>query len=85
MNWVSFITGGMTVILTYALFTSGQDEELEEEIISSGSENTDFVVNGPSGRQVILSCQSCRKLKRHKEIEPNVYQCTRCKRHVDLR
>lgn len=46
---------------------------------------SNFVVNGPAGRYVTLSCQTCRKLKRHKEIETDLYQCVTCKRQVDLR
>ena len=84
MNWVSFITGGMTVILAIALFTSGSEEDVEVDIVESVPEG-DFVINGSSGRHVVLSCQTCRKLKRHKEIQTNLFQCTKCKRHVDLR
>jgi hypothetical protein len=84
MNWISFFTGGMTVILAFALFTGGQEDDMEVEIIDPVSEG-DLVVNGLSGRQVTLSCQTCRKLKRHKEIQPNLFQCIKCKRHVDLR
>lgn len=84
MNWVSFITGGITVIFAIALFTSGPDEDVEDEIIEAVSES-DLVVDGSIGRHVTLSCQTCRKLKRHKEIHTNLFQCTKCKRHVDLR
>jgi acetyl-CoA carboxylase beta subunit len=84
MSWVSFITGGMTVIFGIVLFTSGPEEEMEEEIIEPTSES-DFEEDGPSGRHVTLSCQTCRKLKRHKEIQNNLFQCIKCKRHVDIR
>jgi acetyl-CoA carboxylase beta subunit len=82
MSWVSFITGGMTVLMVYALFSSAQEEDL---VIEDDNQDADLIVNGPTGRHVTMSCQSCRKLKKHKEIEPNLYQCTKCKRHVDLR
>jgi acetyl-CoA carboxylase beta subunit len=82
MSWVSFISGGFTVLFAYALFSSNRDDEVEEEHDES---DTDLVVNGPAGRHVMLSCQTCRKLKRHKEIEKDLYQCTKCKRQVDLR
>lgn len=81
MSWVSFISGGISVLVAYALFSSSNKEEMQEEL---GLE-TDLVVNGPAGRTVTLSCQTCRKLKRHREIEPDLYQCTKCKRHTDLR
>jgi hypothetical protein len=83
MSLVSFITGGMTVIMAYALFSNGQSDEMDEEgIIETES---DLVVNGPGGRHVVMSCQTCRKLKKHKEIKSDLYQCTKCKRQVDLR
>jgi acetyl-CoA carboxylase beta subunit len=81
MSWISYITGGMTVILAYAFYAVGMDDE-EEEL---GAVENNVVVNDFSGRYVTLSCQTCRKLKRHKEVEPNLFQCTRCKRHVDIR
>lgn len=83
MSWVSFICGGMTVLISYALFTSKKDEEVEM-IPVAGTIRNDLVVSSSTGRYV-LSCQTCRKLKSHKEIEPNLYQCTKCKRYVDLR
>jgi acetyl-CoA carboxylase beta subunit len=81
MSLVSFITGGMTVIMAYAFYKIGMDDE-EEEL---GVEEYSEVVNDFFARYVTLSCQSCRKLKRHKEVEPNLFQCTKCKRHVDIR
>jgi hypothetical protein len=79
MSWVSFITGGLSVILAYAFFSAGDDEEVE--ILEPGN---GLVVNGVSKRFFQISCQTCRKLKNHREIEPNVYECTRCKRVTDL-
>jgi acetyl-CoA carboxylase beta subunit len=67
--------------LAYALYSVGMDSEEEFEEVPESS----VIVNDFSGRHVTLSCQSCRKLKRHKEVEPNLFQCTKCKRHVDLR
>ncbi|WP_419954759.1 hypothetical protein ACN6MT_03090 [Neobacillus niacini] len=81
MSWISYITGGMTVILAYAFYVVGMDDE-EEELLS---EENNVGLNDFSGRHVTLSCQTCRKLKRHKEVEPNLFQCTKCKRHVDIR
>jgi hypothetical protein len=82
MSWVSFVSGGITVLLAYAMLTS--DEE-ETEIETAAESETDLVVNDFSGRYVTLSCQTCRKLKKHKEVQPGLFQCTKCKRHVDLR
>ncbi|MFP7300516.1 hypothetical protein [Neobacillus niacini] len=81
MSWISYITGGMTVILAYAFYSVGMEDE-EEEL---GEEENNVVVNDLSGRYVTLSCQTCRKLKRHKEVKLNLFQCTKCKRHVDIR
>jgi hypothetical protein len=83
MSWVSFITGGMTVLIAFAMFTVIDKEEMELE--SNTSERNELIVNHSTGMYVTLSCQTCRKLKRHKVIETNLYQCTKCKRHVDLR
>ncbi|PED29441.1 hypothetical protein [Bacillus cereus] len=84
MNWVSFISGGMAVLFIYALFAE-QEEENELELELEEGIRNDLIVNSSTGRFVTLSCQTCRKLKRHKEIEPDLYQCIKCKRHVDLR
>ncbi|WP_045522511.1 hypothetical protein [Neobacillus niacini] len=81
MSWISYITGGMTVILAYTFYAVGMEDGEEEQ----GDEENNVVVNDFSGRYVTLSCQTCRKLKRHKELEPNLFQCMKCKRHVDIR
>lgn len=82
LDWISFGTGLMAATLAFALFSdpSDNDDELEEIPLEG-----DLLVNSFSVRHVTLSCQTCRKLKKHKEIEPNLYQCCKCKRHVDLR
>jgi hypothetical protein len=82
MNWVSFSMGIITVIGTYALFSSVIEEETEEIAVD---DDAGLLVNDLSGRYVTLSCQTCRKLKKHREVETNLYQCMKCKRHVDLR
>lgn len=83
MNWVSFISGSVTILFFYALFSSSTEGENELELESTG--RNELIVNSSTGRYVTLSCQTCRKLKRHQEIETNLYQCTKCKRHVDLK
>jgi hypothetical protein len=82
MNWVSFSMGIITVISTYALFSNVVEEETDEVAID---DEAGVMVNGLSGRYVTLSCQTCRKLKKHREVDTNLFQCTKCKRHVDLR
>lgn len=81
MSWVSFISGGMVVIFVYALFSP----VWEEEIVNDLQENDEIEVHDFQTRYVTLSCQTCRKLKKHKEVKPNLFQCMKCKRHVDLR
>jgi PHP family Zn ribbon phosphoesterase len=80
MSWVSFISGGLAVLFAFALFHNEKEEiEMEQErVVGDG-------FAGTTGRYVTLSCQTCRKLKRHQEIEANLYECSKCKRLVDLR
>jgi uncharacterized paraquat-inducible protein A len=80
----SFITGGISVLFTYLLFTTNKEEEdaLEEEL---DAEEPELVVNDFTSRHVKTYCQTCRKIKSHKEIQKDLYQCTKCKRQVDLR
>lgn len=76
LDWFSFVTGALSVSFAYALF---KDHDMEDPPV----EDEDY--EELTGRHVTLSCQSCRKLKKHREIELNLYQCTTCKREVDLR
>lgn len=86
MDWVSFISGGLVTAFTFGLFASEKEDDEVDEMEQDHEEDEDgLIVNGHVGRNVTLSCQTCRKLKKHKEIEPNLYQCMKCKRHVDLR
>jgi hypothetical protein len=87
MNWISFITGGMTVIMAYALFSSNQEDgEVEVEIIDADEGDTmELIVSDSSGRLHAIYCESCRKKKKHREIRPRIFECTRCKRNTDLR
>ncbi len=84
MGWSSFVSGIVSTLFAYALFTGdNEDEVLELETETDDEEELD--VHDFKSRHVILSCQTCRKQKRHKEIEHNLFQCVKCKRHVDLR
>ncbi|WML24113.1 hypothetical protein [Neobacillus sp. OS1-33] len=74
--------GIITVMVTYALFSRVFEEEQEEIGVDKDS---GVVVNDLSSRFVTLSCQTCRKLKKYQEVQANLYQCTKCKRYVDLR
>jgi hypothetical protein len=83
MSWHDFILGGMTVILAYVFYSIGKEgEELEGEIFEPP---TGLVVNGVSKHLHQLSCQTCRKIKNHREIEPRVFECTKCKRRTNLK
>lgn len=79
MDWISFSTGILSAAMAFALFSGSEKEdvEIDEEMDSA---ECDYSV-----RHVTLSCQTCRKLKRHKEVSHNLFQCVKCKRHVDLR
>lgn len=72
MSWISFATGCVTVLLAYAMFSQ---QHLEEE------EETELVING-SGKLREFSCQTCRKLKNHREVEPGVFECVKCHRRI---
>lgn len=83
MEMASFIAG---ILATTMLFALVKDNEGEWEEVEEGlQDQAELDLNVFSGRQVTLSCQTCRKLKRHKEVETNLFQCVKCKRHVDLR
>ncbi|CEG28059.1 hypothetical protein [Bacillus sp. B-jedd] len=79
MSWISFMSGVLVTIFAYNLFTYNIEEDGEEVF------ENEIEINGFSGRLVTLSCQTCRKLKKHRELQPSLYQCTRCNRYVDLR
>lgn len=83
MDWVGVGICMISGMLIYALFS--ENEEQAQEIEEAGVDHTELEINDFSIRHVTMSCQTCRKLKRHKEIEPNLFQCVKCKRHVDLR
>lgn len=79
LELTSFISGVLSTALAYAVFTSKREPAAE------GFEDDYDDEEDTTGRSVIMMCTTCRKQKRHKEIEPDLYQCTKCKRHVDLR
>jgi acetyl-CoA carboxylase beta subunit len=79
MDLVSAIAGGVGTLFAYFLFASNRNEDDIEE------DDEEIEINDFATRYVTMSCQTCRKLKRHKEVKPNLYQCVKCKRHVDLR
>jgi ribosomal protein L37AE/L43A len=74
----NLIIAGVSVLMAYAFFTMDEEEH-------STVEKRNESVKEPSGRTTIISCTTCRKQKRHREIEPNLWQCTKCKREIDLR
>jgi hypothetical protein len=70
---VNFVLGGMTVIFAYVFYSMGMEDE--EEILEP-----ELVVNGLSNKLIVMSCQGCRKLKNHREVEPGVFACVKCHR-----
>jgi len=81
MEFTSFVSGVLSAALAYAVFTSKKDPELAEGL----DDDLDHDHEDTIGRSVIMMCTTCRKQKRHREIERDFYECTRCKRQIDLR
>jgi acetyl-CoA carboxylase beta subunit len=83
MEMAAFIAG---IFATTMLFALIKDNEEEWEEVEEGPQGEkDMEIHDFTNRHVTLSCQTCRKLKRHKEVETNLFQCVKCKRHVDIR
>jgi hypothetical protein len=71
---INFCIGAMSVLLAYAFFSPSDEEELEE--------GNELIVNGLSNKLIPMSCQTCRKIKNHREVEPNVFECVKCHRRT---
>jgi acetyl-CoA carboxylase beta subunit len=83
LEMAAFIAGIFTATMLFVLI---KDNEGEWEEIDEGLQGEkDMEIHDFTSRHVTLSCQTCRKLKRHKEVETNLFQCVKCKRHVDIR
>ncbi|MFS0822195.1 hypothetical protein [Bacillus sp. 1P02SD] len=80
MSWMYFVSGGISFMFAYFLFTGERENDADDS-----EENDDIEVNDHKTRRVELSCQTCRKLKWHREIETYLFECMKCKRRVDLR
>jgi acetyl-CoA carboxylase beta subunit len=80
---VSFIAGIICSTMLFALIKDNEEEW--EELDEVSDDPGEIEINDITARHVTLSCQTCRKLKKHKEIESNLFQCLKCKRHVDIR
>lgn len=88
VDWVSFISGSVMTVFVYGLFASGKEDEEDyenEDYEDEDEDNDEVEINYFKGKTAIMSCQTCRKLKKHSEVKPNLWQCTKCKRHTDLR
>jgi acetyl-CoA carboxylase beta subunit len=83
MEMAAFLAGIISTTMLFALIKD--NEEKWEEVEAGPKEQNEVEIRDFAGRHVTLSCQTCRKLKRHKEVETNLFQCVKCKRHVDLR
>jgi acetyl-CoA carboxylase beta subunit len=83
MEMAAFIAGIISTTMLFALLKDNAEEW--EEVEEGPREQQEVEIHDFTGRHVTLSCQTCRKLKRHKEVETNLFQCVKCKRHVDLR
>jgi hypothetical protein len=80
MDLTSFIAGVLSAALTYAMFSGNKKQEQPE-----GVNYHDGHDDHTTGRRLTMMCTTCRKQKAHIEIEKDLYQCTKCKREVDLR
>jgi hypothetical protein len=80
MDLTSFIAGVLSAALTYAMFSGNKKQEQLE-----GVNDHDGHDDHTTGRRLTMMCTTCRKQKTHIEIEKDLYQCTKCKRQVDLR
>jgi uncharacterized paraquat-inducible protein A len=76
MTLINFCLGVMSVLIAYAMFSDNQLEEAEEAEVR---------INGVSSKLIELSCQTCRKLKNHREVEPGVFECVKCHRRIYTR
>ncbi|MEH7305278.1 hypothetical protein [Neobacillus drentensis] len=47
MSWISFISGGMAVILVYAFYSVGSEDS--EELVAEDVAGSDLVINDFSG------------------------------------
>jgi acetyl-CoA carboxylase beta subunit len=80
MELISFVSGAFAVTFVYCLFSQDREDDDFEEYEDDDIESDDF-----EPRHAIMSCQTCRKQKKHKEVEYDLWQCVKCKRHTDLR
>jgi hypothetical protein len=78
--FVAFITGILTVFIFIAFF---KQENEDGEILISMDEDTgtSFTTKTKFWQ---LSCQSCRKIKNHRELSDRVFECVGCKRRTYL-
>ncbi|WP_339147618.1 hypothetical protein [Sutcliffiella sp. BMC8] len=76
MELVSLVTGVLVTSFAVCIFKNKEDVleecDMDNEVFSSG-------------RLLTLSCQTCRKLKRHREIQEDLFECTKCGRQIDVR
>lgn len=87
MEWVSFGVGLLSAGFVFALFSEDREEDnLEtEEGMTVESDHTELEIRDVKGRTSKQYCQNCRKQKLHREIKTDVWQCSKCKRHIDFR
>jgi hypothetical protein len=72
----------LTCLLSYSFIKQGLEDE--EEITEAEHPPTDINDYQLSSKLKEISCQTCRKLKKHREVTLNVWECTKCKRRINL-
>ncbi|WP_342515479.1 hypothetical protein [Sutcliffiella sp. FSL R7-0096] len=75
MEVVSLVTG--VLVTSFAVCIFRNKEDVQENMLVGGTKSP--------GRLVTLSCQTCRKLKHHLEIQEDLFECTKCGRQIDVR
>lgn len=73
----TLIVSGMTVLIVIAFFGDDIKEKPKKPVKKIEPEYNE--------RTVVLSCQKCRKLNPHIEIEADLFECVSCKRQTDIR
>ncbi len=85
IDFKDYIIGGLTVLIARAMLKDATQEKEDFEEDQDHETLLQYEYDHGSNRTVELYCQGCRKVKKHREVEPDLYQCTKCKRLVDLR
>jgi acetyl-CoA carboxylase beta subunit len=79
MDMVSYLTGCLAGLVVIAIV------KMSKNIIKKYKSRYVNEIYEFHKRYINMFCPKCRKLKKHKEVKPYLFQCVKCKRHTDLR